>query len=106
MTVVSEVFDFNMLDTPEFKKIRTLWNREGFVMDVDNGMLLFEFFAPEVDSSNDYIVAIDLFDYEYAVFRPTDNWARMISQTEHKLIVKTINVLKKLKKNKEVENVN
>ena len=104
--IVSDVFDFNMLDSPEFKKIRTLWRREGFVMDVDDGMLLFKFFAPEVDSSKDCIVAIDVFSYEYAVFRPTDNWARMISQTEHKLIVKTINVLKKLKKFKEVENDN
>ena len=104
--IVTDVFDFNMLESPEFKKIITLWNREGFVMDVDDGMLLFEFFAPEVDSSKDYIVAIDVFNYEYAVFRPTDNWARMISQTEHKLIVKTINVLKKLRKDKEVENDN
>lgn len=99
------MYDY-ILHNPKFRDVMRLWNKDGFRWCIEDDMLLIDFFAPEVDDSHDYEIAIDICDYGYTCFRPRDNWARMISQTEHKLITKTINVLKKLRKAKEVENAN
>lgn len=97
MNKMFKMFNY-ITHSPEFKEVMKLWNKEGFRWDEEDGMIFLTFFAPEIDDSCDYTIVIDLFDYGYTCYRMRDNWSRMISQTEHKLIVETIDVLKKLKK--------
>lgn len=84
-----------------FRKIMSLWRKEGYVWYQYGPFLYFDSLIPG-DAEHDCRIAIDMEDYSYACCNPNvitngSFISMVISEKEHKLITKTINIIKKLK---------
>lgn len=90
-----------------YLKIMRLWHKEGYVWYQYGPFLYFDSLIPG-DAEHDCRIAIDMEDYSYACFNPNvitngSFISMVISEKEHKLISKTINIIKKLKEVKNEE---
>jgi hypothetical protein len=93
-------------EKPEFLKVMSLWISDGYVWDIVGNCLYLTFLIPG-DKEHDSEIGVDLIDYSYACYNPHNNECMCISHREHKLITKTVNVIKKTRRiKKEVENAN